>query len=88
MLFRSTDRPKAGFGIPVGEWLRGPLKAWADDLLSEERLRREGLFDVKAIRRRYLAHQAGSRDSTSALWPILMFESWRDAQADALGAAA
>ncbi|GLR46964.1 asparagine synthase (glutamine-hydrolyzing) [Sphingomonas astaxanthinifaciens] len=83
-----TDRPKAGFGIPVGEWMRGPLRAWADDLLSEDRLRREGLFNVKAVRRRYLAHQAGTRDSTSALWPILMFESWRDAQKDTLGAAA
>jgi asparagine synthase (glutamine-hydrolysing) len=75
-----TDRPKAGFGIPVGEWLRGPLKPWADDLLSEERLRRSGMFDVSAIRRRYLAHQSGHRDSTVALWSILMFESWREAQ--------
>ena len=78
-----TDRPKAGFGIPVGEWLRGPLKAWADDLLSEERLRRGGLFDVEAIRRRYAEHQSGHRDSTVALWSILMFDSWMDAQGSA-----
>lgn len=75
-----TERPKAGFGIPVGEWLRGPLKAWADDLLSEDRLRRGGLFDVEAVRRRYRAHQSGHRDSTAALWSVLMFESWLAAQ--------
>ena len=75
-----TDRPKAGFGIPVGEWLRGPLKSWADDLLSEERLRRGGMFDVPLIRRRYAQHQSGHRDSTAALWSILMFESWLEAQ--------
>jgi asparagine synthase (glutamine-hydrolysing) len=75
-----TDRPKAGFGIPVGEWLRGPLKGWADDLLSEDRLRRGGMFDVEAVRRRYREHQSGHRDSTVALWSILMFEAWMAAQ--------
>lgn len=75
-----TDRPGAGFGIPVGEWLRGPLKGWTDDLLSEERLRRGGLFDVNTIRRRYREQQSGHSDSTVALWLILMFESWLDAQ--------
>lgn len=75
-----TDRPKAGFGVPVGDWLRGPLKVWADDLLSEERLRRGGMFDVELVRRRYAEHQSGTRDSTAALWSILMFESWLEAQ--------
>ena len=75
-----TERPKAGFGIPVGEWLRGPLCGWADDLLSEERLRAGGMFDVAAVRRRYLDHQQGRRDSTQALWSILMFEAWRDSR--------
>lgn len=75
-----TNRPKAGFGVPVGEWLRGPLKGWADDLLSEERLRRTGFFEVAAIRRRYRAHLSGHRDSTVSLWTVLMFESWLDAQ--------
>jgi asparagine synthase (glutamine-hydrolysing) len=75
-----TDRPKAGFGIPVGEWLRGPLKGWADDHLSEDRLRRGGMFDVEAVRRRYREHQSGHRDSTVALWSILMFEAWMAAQ--------
>lgn len=78
-----TDRPKAGFGIPVGEWLRGPLKEWADDLLSEDRLRRGGLFDVEAVRCRYREHQSGHRDSTVALWSVLMFEAWLDAQSPA-----
>ena len=84
-----TERPKAGFGIPVGEWIRGPLAPWADDLLAEDRLRRGGMFDVAAIRRRYAEHRSGRRDHTHALWPILMFEAWREAQpAAGLAAAA
>jgi asparagine synthase (glutamine-hydrolysing) len=76
-----TDRPKAGFGVPVGEWLKGPLRGWADDLLSEERLKRSGFFDPAVIRRRYAAHLSGQRDSSAALWAVLMVESWLDARA-------
>jgi asparagine synthase (glutamine-hydrolysing) len=75
-----TERPKAGFGIPVGEWIKGPLKGWADELLSEQRLRSSGYFDPAVIARRHRAHLSGHRDSSAALWTVLMFEAWRDAQ--------
>jgi asparagine synthase (glutamine-hydrolysing) len=75
-----TERPKAGFGIPVGEWIKGPLGEWAGDLLSESRLRSSGYFDPAAIRRRHEDHLAGRRDSSAALWTVLIFETWLDAQ--------
>lgn len=70
------DRPKAGFAIPVGEWLRGPLRDWAEDLLTSARLVGEGYFDATMVRQRWLAHVEGKRDSTAAIWSILMFQAW------------
>jgi asparagine synthase (glutamine-hydrolysing) len=75
-----VDRPKAGFGIPVGEWIKGPLRPWAEELLNSDRIRSEGWFDPQVIQKRWRQHLAGQRDSTSALWAILMFESWFSAQ--------
>ena len=72
------ERPKAGFGVPVGEWLRGPLRPWAEELLDERRLREDGWFDSDAIRGRWKDHVSGKRDSTSAIWSILMFQAWLD----------
>lgn len=72
------DRPKAGFSVPVDEWLRGPLKAWAQDLLSPQRLTREGYFDAGQIGRLWHDHIARRRNAGMALWAILMFQAWLD----------
>ena len=71
------ERPKAGFAVPVGAWLRGPLRDWAEDLLEPTRLRNEGHFDVGAVRGRWARHLSGKRDATAAIWAILMFQAWR-----------
>jgi asparagine synthase (glutamine-hydrolysing) len=70
------ERPKAGFGIPVGEWLRGPLRAWCEELLDESRLRREGYFQPAAIRAVWHQHLSGRHDWTAKLWGVLMFQAW------------
>ncbi len=80
------ERPKTGFGIPLGDWLRGPLRAWAEDLLSEETLRRDGLIDPAPVRQAWAEHLSGQRDWTHRLWIILMLMAWHGAQAS--GAAA
>lgn len=74
------DRPKAGFGIPVGQWLRGPLRPWADSLLDERRLQDEGYFHAAPIRQKWAEHLAGRRDHTDSLWAVLMFQAWLAAQ--------
>jgi asparagine synthase (glutamine-hydrolysing) len=71
-----VERPKAGFAIPVGPWLRGPLRDWAEALLQEARLRREGYLDPAPIRALWHEHLRGGRDATPALWSVLMFQSW------------
>jgi asparagine synthase (glutamine-hydrolysing) len=75
------ERPKSGFSVPVGEWIRGALRPWAEDLLDPKSLRSEGWFDVDLVQARWREHAAGVRDHTPSLWSILMFQAWlRDQQ--------
>jgi asparagine synthase (glutamine-hydrolysing) len=72
------ERPKMGFGIPLGEWLRGPLRDWAETLLNENRLRDAALLDHKVVRRFWQEHLEGSRNWQYLLWNVLMLEAWRE----------
>ena len=74
------DRPKAGFAVPVGEWIKGPLRGWAEDLLDPTLLRAQGWFDADVVQSRWRQHLTGQRDSLVALWAVLMFQSWLAAQ--------
>ncbi|TNJ33181.1 asparagine synthase (glutamine-hydrolyzing) [Arenimonas terrae] len=71
-------RSKAGFGAPVGDWLRGPLRGWAEAQLSEQRLREEGHFEPAPIRAIWKEFQAGQRKWHTHLWGVLMFQAWRE----------
>jgi asparagine synthase (glutamine-hydrolysing) len=71
-----VSRPKAGFAIPLANWLRGPLRDWAEDLLDGQRLA-GGIPDAAPVRKLLSEHGAGVDNRAYALWPILMFESWR-----------
>lgn len=75
-----TERPKAGFAVPIGTWLRGSLRSWAEELLDERRLRADGFLDAVPIRRRWNAHLRGRGQWEHHLWGVLMFQAWLDAQ--------
>jgi len=70
------ERPKAGFAIPIGQWLRGPLREWANGLLDEQRLRKEGYLKPAPILQAWKEHLTGRIDHTPKIWAVLMFQSW------------
>ena len=70
------ERPKAGFGIPLGDWLRGPMKDWAEALIEPERLTEEGFLNPELVRVIWNEHQEQKRNWSFKLWSILMFQSW------------
>jgi asparagine synthase (glutamine-hydrolysing) len=72
------ERPKQGFGVPLADWLRGPLRAWAEELIAPDRLKREAFFDTAQVRRKWDEHQSGQRNWHYFLWDVLMFQAWLD----------
>jgi asparagine synthase (glutamine-hydrolysing) len=72
------ERPKQGFNIPIEEWLRGPLREWAEALLDEHRLHQEGYLRPRAVRRIWLDHLSGHREHSSPLWSLLTFQAWHE----------
>lgn len=74
------ERPKQGFGVPIGSWLRGPLSAWAERLMDRDRLQQEGYLNAELVWSRWQEHRSGRRNWEHALWSVLMFQAWLEHQ--------
>ena len=72
------DRPKRGFSVPLADWLRGPLRDWASELLAPSRLKGEDLFDERAVTRLWQRHLNGSQNNATGLWNVLMVRAWSE----------
>ena len=83
-----VDRPKAGFAVPIGEWIKGPLRDWAEDLLDRRTLKADGWFDADLIAGRWKSHLNDREDDAGALWSVLMFQAWLREQNSPSAAAA
>ena len=70
------DRPKEGFGVPIGMWIKGPLREWAEWLLSEKQLINGGYLKPDLIRKSWNNHLSGYSDESYKLWYVLMFQAW------------
>jgi asparagine synthase (glutamine-hydrolysing) len=81
-----TARPKQGFAVPLASWLRGPLRDWAEDLLDERRLVEEGFLHAAPVRRKWQEHLSGSRNWSSQIWSLLMFQAWQQRWLESAGA--
>ncbi len=76
------ERPKMGFGVPIGEWMRGPLRSWVEDLLDKDTMRKDGIFREELIHEKWEEHLSRKRNWEHYLWNILMFQAWKRAEAD------
>jgi asparagine synthase (glutamine-hydrolysing) len=76
-----TDRPKSGFAIPIGAWLRKELRGWAESALDSTKMRNQGFLDVAAVQKKWQEHLSGKRDWESQLWTVLTLQSWLERQA-------
>jgi asparagine synthase (glutamine-hydrolysing) len=72
-----TDRPKAGFGVPIARWVRGPLRDWVESLVDERRVREDGILDADNVQRVWRQHLSGSHNHEGLLWSLLMFQAWK-----------
>jgi len=75
-----VERPKKGFGVPLAQWLRGPLRDWAEDLLDPVSLKQDGLFEAAPIARAWQQHCLGASDRHNDVWPVLVATQWLRAQ--------
>ena len=65
-----------GFSVPIASWLRGPLRDWAESLMTEHKIKSEGFFVYEKIKRKWDEHTYGKRDWSEQIWAILMFQAW------------